>query len=94
MSDLRTLVQFQGSEMSPGLFQEFMHGSIKYCLFSVTAESIVVVVTVGYQFRGQQFNSHGWSILDSRLIKFMFSSCLLMKFVILVEDSDSAYCFG
>ena len=27
--DLRTLAQFQGSEMSPGLFQDFMDGYIK-----------------------------------------------------------------
>ena len=29
MLDLRTLVQFQGSEMSPGLFQDFIDGHIK-----------------------------------------------------------------
>ena len=27
--NLRTLAQFQGSEMSPGLFQDFMDGYIK-----------------------------------------------------------------
>ena len=27
--DLRTLAQFQGSEMFPGLFQDFMDGYIK-----------------------------------------------------------------
>ena len=29
MWDLITLAQFQGSEMSPGLFQDFMDGYIK-----------------------------------------------------------------
>ena len=28
--DLRTLAQFLGNEMSPGLFQDFMNGYIKY----------------------------------------------------------------
>ena len=28
--DLRTLAQLQGSEMSPGLFQDFMDGYIKF----------------------------------------------------------------
>ena len=27
--DLRTLAQFQGSEMSSGLFQDFMNGYVK-----------------------------------------------------------------
>ena len=53
-----------------------------------------MVVTIGNQSRGPPFDSPGWPILDSRFIIFMFSSSGGMKFVILVEDSDSAYCFG
>ena len=30
MWDLRTLVQFQGSEISPGLLHDFMDGYIKF----------------------------------------------------------------
>ena len=30
MWDLRILVQFLGDEISPGLFQDFMDGYIKY----------------------------------------------------------------
>ena len=33
-------------------------------------------------------------MLDSRFIRFMFSSSEDMKFATLVEDSDSGYCFG
>ena len=63
-------------------------------LFSVAAEDSIVVVTIGNQSRGPQFDSRQWPILDSRFIIFMFSSSGGMKFLILVEDSDSAYCFG
>ena len=41
-----------------------------------------------------QFSSQGWPILDSCLIVFIFSRSGGMKFVILVEDSDSGSCFG
>ena len=63
-------------------------------LFSVAAEDSIVVVTIGNQSGGPQFDSRQWPILDSRFIIFMFSSSGGMKFLILVEDSDSAYCFG
>ena len=54
-----------------------------------------MVVTIGNQSGGPQFDSRGWPILDSRFfIFFMFSSNGGMIFVMLVEDSDSAYCFG
>ena len=62
-----------------------------------------MVVTIGMEMYlhtirllsgGPQLDSSGWLILDSRFIIFMFSSSGGMKFVILVEDSDSAYCFG
>ena len=62
-------------------------------LFSVSGEDSIVVVTIGNQSGGLQFDSSGWQILDSRFIIFMFSSSGGLKFVILVEDSDSAYCF-
>ena len=53
-----------------------------------------MVATIGNQSGGPQLDSRGWPILDSRFIIFMFSSSGNMKFVILVEDSDRAYCFG
>ena len=62
--------------------------------FSVAAEDSIVVVTIGNQSGGPQYDSRGWLILDSRFIIFMFSSSGGIKFVILVEDSDSTYCFG
>ena len=62
-------------------------------LFSVSGEDSIVVVTIGNQSGGLQFDFSGWQILDSRFIIFMFSSSGGLKFVILVEDSDSAYCF-
>ena len=61
-------------------------------LFSVAAEDSIVVV--GNQSGGPQFDSRQWPILDSRFIIFTFSSSGGMKFLILVEDADSAYCFG
>ena len=63
-------------------------------LLSVAAEDSIVVVTSGNQSRGPQFDSRQWPILDSRFIKFLFSNSGGIKFLILVEDSDSAYCFG
>ena len=63
-------------------------------LSSVAVEDSIVVVTIGNQSGKPQFDSRGWSILDFCFIIFMFSSSGGMKFVILVEDSDSAYCFG
>ena len=53
-----------------------------------------MIVTIGNQSGVPQFDSSGWPILDSRFIIFMFSSNGGMKFVISVEDTDSAYCFG
>ena len=55
---------------------------------------MIVVVTIGNQSGRPQFSSRAWPILDSRFIIFMFSGSGGIKFVILVEDSDSAYCFG
>ena len=60
-------------------------------LFAVAAEESIVVVTSGNQSGGPQIDSREWPILASRYIIFMFSSSGGMKFVILVEDSDSAY---
>ena len=42
--DLRTLVQFQGSEMSSELFQDFMDGYVK--LSTLVVELSVVVMTL------------------------------------------------
>ena len=44
MWDLRTLVQFQGSEMSSELFQDFMDGYVK--LSTLVVELSVVVMTL------------------------------------------------
>ena len=48
-----------------------------------------MVVTNNNQSGGPQFNSR--LILDSCFIIFMFSRSGSLKFVVLVEDSDSAY---
>ena len=50
MWDLRTLAQLQGSEMFPGLFQDFVDGYIKpegSC--KLADEDRVAVMTVGSQ---------------------------------------------
>ena len=57
---------------------------------SITAENNEVVVTNSYLSGGPWFNSHGWPILDSCFIIFVFSSSRDMRFVILAEDSDCA----
>ena len=61
--------------------------------FSTTGEDGIVAVTIGNQHGRPQFDTCAWPILDACFITFMFSSSGDMKFVILVEDSDSAYCF-
>ena len=63
-------------------------------LFSVAAEDSIVVVTIGNQSGGCQFDFCQWPILNSCFVIFMFSSSGGMKFLILVEDSDSTFCFG
>ena len=63
-------------------------------LFSVAAEDSIVVVTIGNQSGGPQCDSRQWPILNSHFIMFMFSSSGGMKFLILVENSDSTYYFG
>ena len=49
MWDLRTLAQFQGNEMSPGLFQDFLDGYIR--LSTLAVEPSVVVMTAGFHSR-------------------------------------------
>ena len=51
-------------------------------------------MTIGNQSGGPQFSSCGWPVLDSCFIIFMFGSNGGIKFGILVEDSDSAYCIS
>ena len=65
--------QFQGSKRSSGLFEDFMEGYIKYYDFSQQQLSVVVVI-IGNQSGGPQFNPGGWPILNSCFIIFMFSS--------------------
>ena len=54
---LRTFSQFQGSEMSPGLFQDFIDGYIERSTLAV--EHSVVVMTAGLQSRRSQIESSG-----------------------------------
>ena len=67
---LKTLAQFQGSEMSLGLFQDFMDAYIR--LSTLAVEHSVVVMTGGSQSKPFQIESNRWAIFDSRLIKFVF----------------------
>ena len=54
---LRAFAQFQGNEMSPGLFQDFMDGYIRFS--SLAVEDSVVVMTAGSQSRRFQIESYG-----------------------------------
>ena len=55
--DLRTFAEFQGSEMSPGILQDFANGYIK--LSTLTVEHSVMVITSGSQLRRSQTQSYG-----------------------------------
>ena len=57
MVDLRTFAEFQGSEMSPGILQDFANGYIK--LSTLTVEHSVMVITSGSQLRRSQTQSYG-----------------------------------
>ena len=66
---MRTFALFQGSEMSPGLFRDFMDGVYKILIltqllielrvpnqgYSQTAGSQSVIITAGSQLAGPQF---------------------------------------
>ena len=67
---LKTLAQFQGSEMSLGLFQDFMDAYIR--LSTLAFEHSVVVMTGGSRSKPSQIESNGWAIFDSRFITFVF----------------------
>ena len=54
---LRTLAQFQGSEMSPRLFQDFMDGYIR--LSTLAVGHSVVIMAAGSQSRRSQIESCG-----------------------------------
>ena len=54
MWDLRTLAQFQESEMSSGLFQDFMNGYIR--LSTLAVEHSVMIMTS--QSRRSQIESY------------------------------------
>ena len=45
----------EGSEMSPGLFQDFMHGYETLRLSSLAVEHILVVMTAGFQLRIESY---------------------------------------
>ena len=88
--DLITLAQFQGSEMSPGLFQGFMEG----CRLSpLVIEHSAVIMSAGSHSRRSQIEYHGWSIFDSRFTKFVFRTSGGgeggITFLDLTEDSDN-----
>ena len=76
--DLRTIAQFQGSEMSPGLFQDFMDWYIK--LSTLAVEHNVVVMIAGSQSRQSQIESYEKTIFDSHFIKFVFRISWDIKF--------------
>ena len=80
--DLRTLTQFLGSEMSPGLFENFMDKRMKHqnSLYLIAAECSQVVVYAGSSAGGFQFNSCWQPIFDSRFTKFVFRNSEGMKF--------------
>ena len=62
MSDLRTPAQFQGSEMSPGLFQDFIGGYIRLSTLAVehsVGEHSIMNMTAGSQSRRFQIESYG-----------------------------------
>ena len=60
--------QFQGCEMFPGFFQDFMDGYIR--LSTLAVEPIVVVMTVGSLSRQSRIESYGLAILNSGLLNF------------------------
>ena len=64
--DLRTLTQFQRSEMSLGLFQDYMNSIIN------RAEHGVVVVTTGYWSIWTQFHTNRWPLF---LIYILLVNC-------------------
>ena len=66
--DLRTLSQFQGCEMFPGFFQDFMDGYIR--LSTLAVEHIVAFMTVGSLSRQSCIESYGLAILNSGLLNF------------------------
>ena len=68
--ELKTLAQFQGSEMSLGLLQDFMDTYVR--LFTLAVEHSVVVMNGGSQSKSSQIESNGWVIFDSHLMKYMF----------------------
>ena len=61
-----TIAQFRGSQMSPGLFQDFM--------------ASIVVMTAGSQSRPSQIYPYGQPIFDSRFMKFVFRISEGIKF--------------
>ena len=67
---LKTLAQFQGNEMSLGLFQNFMDTYIRLCTLAV--EHSVVVMTGGSQSKSPQVESNEWAIFNSHFMKFVF----------------------
>ena len=57
MVDLRTFAEFQGSEMSPEILNDFTDGYIK--LSTLMIEHGVVVMTSSSQLRRSQIESYG-----------------------------------
>ena len=60
---MTTLAQFQGSEMSPVLLQDFIDGYIR--LSQLAVEPSVLVMTVGSKPRRSQIKFYGVLIEDS-----------------------------
>ena len=61
-----TIAQFQESQISPGLFQDFM--------------ASIVVMTAGSQSRPSQIYPYGQPVFDSRFMKFVFRISEGIKF--------------
>ena len=67
---MRTLAQFKGVEESLGLFQDFVDEYKTFFILKV--EHGVLVMTVGFQSGGFQFENYGQPIFDSCFMKFVF----------------------
>ena len=74
---MRTLAQFQRSDMSPWLFQGFIDGYIKPLDYVAVEHTVVVMTTVPND--DPRF-SPVWPVFDFRFIKFVFRTSGGIKF--------------
>ena len=83
---MRAFAQFNGSEGSPGLLQDFEDVRLPIILY---VQYGAVVMTVGFHSGRCQFQTYGYPIFDSRFMKFVLRITEFIKLEILVEDSDT-----